>query len=88
MDFLDDKGVEADLVDALLQAIRHVDLLDLAMQALHLRVTQLRTQDLIIELLYTHTHTNFINQILTHKLGAKLCSVLLKIVIHFVIKDG
>lgn len=55
-DFLDDEGVEADLVDALLQAIRHIDLLYFAMQALHLGVAQLRTQDLIIELLYAHIH--------------------------------
>lgn len=56
-DFLDDEGVEADLVDALLQAIGHIDLLYLTMQGAHLRITQLRTQDLIIELFYTHKHT-------------------------------
>lgn len=57
VDFLYDEGVKADLVDALLQTIRLMDLLHLLMQALHLRVAQIRTQDLVIKLLYTQTNT-------------------------------
>lgn len=80
-DFLDDEGVEADLVDALLQAIGHIDLLYLTMQGAHLRITQLRTQDLIIELFYTHTNTQQINVIMkilikTHKIRAIHCAQL------------
>jgi hypothetical protein len=50
--FLDDEGVKADLVDAFFQAVGLIKVLHLSMQALQLRVTQLRTQDLIIELLW------------------------------------
>lgn len=89
--FLNDEGVKADLVNALLQAICHIDLLYFTMQALHFRVTQLRTQDLIIELLYTHTHTHLyyanINQNSQIE-SYTLCTIgmVLKILVHFIIK--
>lgn len=51
VDLLYDEGVKADLVDALLQTVRSIDLLHLLMQTLHLCVTQIRTQDPVIKLL-------------------------------------
>lgn len=51
-DLLHDEPVEADLVDALVQAVGLVDVQHLAVQPLQLRVAQIRTQDLIVELLW------------------------------------
>lgn len=51
-DFLNNKGVKADFVNALIQAVGFVDLLHLAMQTFHLGVIQVRTKDFIIELLW------------------------------------
>lgn len=51
VDLIYDEGVKADLVDALLQTVRLIDLLHLLMQTLHLSVTQIRTQDPVIKLL-------------------------------------
>lgn len=45
-------AVQIDLVDALVQAVRPVDVRHLAVQTAQLRVGQLRTQDLVVELLW------------------------------------
>lgn len=50
-DLLHDEPVEVDLVDALVQAVGLVDVQHLPMEAPQLRLAQLRTQDLIVELL-------------------------------------
>lgn len=49
--FYDDR-VEADLVDALLKAVRLVHVHHLAVQMQQLRVAQFRTKDLIVKLLW------------------------------------
>jgi len=49
--FFHDEGVEADLVDALVQAVGGVDLLHLRVERHLLRVRQLGAQDLVVELL-------------------------------------
>lgn len=51
-DLLHDELVEADLVDALVQAVGLVDVHHLAVQTLQLSVAQIWTQDLIVELLW------------------------------------
>lgn len=50
-DLVHDERVEADLVDALVQAVRLVDVQHLAVETLQLAVAQVRLQDLIVELL-------------------------------------
>lgn len=47
-----DERVEADLVDALLEAVRLVHVHHLAVQMQQLQVAQLRTKDLIVKLLW------------------------------------
>lgn len=47
-----DERVEADLVDALLKAVRLVHVHHLAVQMQQLRVAQFRTKDLIVKLLW------------------------------------
>lgn len=47
-----DERVEADLVDALLEAVRLVHVHHLAVQMQQLRVAQFRTKDLIVKLLW------------------------------------
>ena len=51
-DFFHDEGVEADLVDALVEAVGGVDLPHLLVEQHLLRVRQLRAQDLVVELLW------------------------------------
>lgn len=51
-DLLHDEPVEADLVDALVQAVGLVDVQHLVVQTLQLAVAQLGTQDLIVKLLW------------------------------------
>lgn len=56
-DLLHDERVEADLVDALVQAVGLVDVQHLAVQTPQLVVAQLRTQDLVVKLLWRKTNS-------------------------------
>lgn len=63
-----DERVEADLVDALLEAVRLVHVHHLAVQMQQLQVAQLRTKDLIVKLLwgkkfYTFSLTHLYNRL-------------------------
>lgn len=51
-DLLHDRRVEVDLVDAFVQAVGLVDVHHLGMETLQLRLAQLWTQDLVVELLW------------------------------------
>lgn len=55
-----DERVEADLVDALLEAVRLVHVHHLAVQMQQLRVAQFRTKDLIVKLLWGKKKTFYI----------------------------
>ena len=50
-DFFHDEGVEANLINALIQTVGYIELLHLLVQHELLRISQFWTQDLVIELL-------------------------------------